>query len=364
MIPDLSGGGAERVIVTLLKHIDRSRFEPHLALVNAVGAYLPDVPNDIELHDLKARRARYCLKPLAKLVWRVRPQILLSTLGYLNLLVILAKPILPSNMKLVVREATIASAHLREYGSVSNVFSDYLYRLLYRRATVVLCQSRAMRDDLAHHFQIPDDRLRIIFNPVDLVHMELLGLKRPAAFSRCRYKLVAVGRLVHAKGFDILIDAMAEILKSLPMTHLWILGEGELKADLQLQAEQLGLMENVHFEGFQQNPFGWMKHADAVIQSSHSEGLPNVLIEAAGLGTPIIALDRPGGTAEILDEEGIGLPVQGAAPELARSIVDFLSGRISLLSGEERSRFINRKFGLERVVSQYEGMFTQLAGQG
>src|SRR5207245_6965308 len=94
LLPSLRGGGAERVAVTLLQHLDRRRFEPHLALVDAVGPYLADVPPDVPVHDLKAGRARYAMPAIIWLAWKLRPQVGLSTLGHLSSAVILARPLL------------------------------------------------------------------------------------------------------------------------------------------------------------------------------------------------------------------------------------------------------------------------------
>ena len=73
LMPTLGGGGAERVTVTLLRHLDRSRFEPHLALVEAAGPYLKEVPADVPLHDLKAKRLRHAFPGMIRLTWRLRP---------------------------------------------------------------------------------------------------------------------------------------------------------------------------------------------------------------------------------------------------------------------------------------------------
>ena len=160
-----------------------------------------------------------------------------------------------------------------------------------------------------------------------LARMERLAVERPVPLSGSGYTLLAIARLVSAKGFDIQLDAMSEIVKSLPMTELWVLGEGDLQCELQLQAERLGSQEKVHFEGFQSNPFGWMRHADVVIQSSRSEGLPNVLIEAAGLGTPVIALDCLGGTAEVLHADGVGILVKAARQNSLKRQLTSLAAR-------------------------------------
>src|SRR5262252_8321176 len=86
LIPTLTGGGAERVIVTIIRHLDRSRFAPILAVVTTRNAaFIDDVPPDVEFIDLRSARVRYVLPRLLKLIWKRRPDVVFSTLGHLNL---------------------------------------------------------------------------------------------------------------------------------------------------------------------------------------------------------------------------------------------------------------------------------------
>src|ERR1700757_4209253 len=95
LLPSLTGGGAERVFTTLLRHLDRTRFEPHLALLQATGAYMEDIPKDVPIYDLKVPRVRYGLPAILRLIWRLRPQTILATMGHLNIALISAKPFFP-----------------------------------------------------------------------------------------------------------------------------------------------------------------------------------------------------------------------------------------------------------------------------
>ena len=74
LIPTLKGGGAERFFSILLRHLDRSSFEPHLALLQAEGEYLRDLPSDVVVHDLACSRARYAPPGIVRLVWKLRPR--------------------------------------------------------------------------------------------------------------------------------------------------------------------------------------------------------------------------------------------------------------------------------------------------
>src|SRR5258707_4018592 len=267
LIPSLEGGGAERVFSMLLRHLDRTRFEPHLAILQAGGTYLRDIPSDVAVHDLKVSRVRYALPSIVRLVWKIRPQTLLSTLQHLNLALILAKPLLPRGTKLLVREAAIVSTVLREERAHPQ-FWAWLYRHLYGRADAVICLSDSMVDDLVVNFGLPREQLVRIYNPVDIGRVRQLADVGENPYSSPGPHLVAAGRLTRQKGLDILLDALPAVLQRFPSAQLAILGEGPLQAELTEQAQRLGLNGRVHFLGFQQNPWLYFKHADVFVLPS------------------------------------------------------------------------------------------------
>jgi glycosyltransferase involved in cell wall biosynthesis len=302
LIPTLEGGGAERVFSMLLAHLDRTRFEPHLGVLQNAGAYRQDIPEDVVIHDLKVPRVRYALPSIVRLVRKVRPQTILSTLGHLNLILILCKPLLPRAIKLLVRESAVASAFLPEETQHPKLWI-WLYRRLYRRADTVVCLCDSMVNDLAEHFGVPREKLVRIYNPVDIERVRELGNAGKNPYTGPGPHLVAVGRLTRQKGFDILIDAMPHILERLPNVRLTILGQGHLYEDLTRQAERLGLTETVYFAGFQKSPWAYLRHADLFVLPSRYEGTPNVLLEALAMGKTAVAADCPGAMREIQDSE-------------------------------------------------------------
>ena len=154
LIPSLRGGGAERVVVTLLRYLDRSQFQLALAVVDLrESAYRADVPPDVELIDLQCTRVRYALLKIVGLIWRRRPDVVLSTLGHLNLALAMLRPLLPNGVRYIGREASIVSEALSGYTHPH--LWGWAYRRFYPRFDVVVCQSVDMREDLIDHFGFP-----------------------------------------------------------------------------------------------------------------------------------------------------------------------------------------------------------------
>lgn len=357
LVPSLAGGGAERVFSNLLLHLDRDHFEVHLAVLNAAGPYLQVVPEHVVVHDLKVSRVRHALPRVVKLVWTLRPQTILSTLGHMNLVLILGKPLLPRVTKVLVRETTMLSTFLQRETKHPQ-FWGWLYRYLYGRANMVVCSSEAMVNDMVEHLKLPREKLVCIYNPLDVE-----GVREWAEIGGNPYlgpgpHLIAAGRISREKGFDVLLDAMPMILKQFPNARLAILGEGPLRAQLTERAQKLGLAETVSFMGFQQNPWRYLKHADLFVLPSRYEGLPNILLEALALGTPVVASDCPGAIREVQDS---GTDIVLVPPEdpsgLAEAIVSVCLGHEDSLDRMATSQSALSKFDLHRIVAEYAALF-------
>jgi glycosyltransferase involved in cell wall biosynthesis len=133
-----------------------------------------------------------------------------------------------------------------------------------------------------------------------------------------------MGRLRPQKDFSTLLQAFAKVREQRPV-RLMILGEGNLRAELEAQAIELGLADDVAFPGFVANPFAYLSRAAVFVLSSRWEGLPGAVIQALACGCPVVSTDCPSGPAEILDKGRYGtlVPV-GGSDAMARGILHSL----------------------------------------
>jgi glycosyltransferase involved in cell wall biosynthesis len=158
-----------------------------------------------------------------------------------------------------------------------------------------------------------------------------------------------VGRLVKAKGFDLLIEALGLIAN--PSLFLTLLGEGPLLEELRDQAKARGLGKQIRFVGFQKNPYAFIARADAFVLSSRYEGFPNVILEALACGTPVIATPAVGGTKEILEGlDGCLIAKSVSAEGLAEALSSFVYGK-------RLSSDVIEQYAIGRIVNFYEQQF-------
>jgi glycosyltransferase involved in cell wall biosynthesis len=324
VLQSLRGGGAERVVVTLLRHLDRRRFEPHLMLLEgANGIYLRDVPENVPVNALAAQRIR---RAAPRIVWamrRLRPEVLVSTPGYLSFAIILLRPFFPRT-KLVAREA-IGGRNIED-----NHERDFYYRWyphVVRRADRIVTQSDASARELSERVHPRPGQILRLYNPVDIEHIAMQAQSVASPLDGSGPHVVAAGRLAYQKGFDLLLEAFAHMLRAGIRATLTVLGDGPERAQLEVQSRALGIASSVRFVGMQPNPYPFLRHADVFALPSRYEGLPNIVLEALACGTPVVAFDCPHGVREIVQHGVNGLLVpredvrgfQAALTRLVRS---------------------------------------------
>jgi len=356
-IPALDKGGPDRVFFELLRALDRRRFAPVLVTSEPAGHYLARLPDDIERHSLGRERSvasRYPVLPLARLVRRLRPAVVLATLR-MGLTAGLARPLFPRGTRLIVRPANHLSENHGELirgAPLKHRLSYALSRLALGRADHLICQGDDLAADLARlGIATP---MTVIGNPIDVD--EVARLAEPAARLPGSPALLAVGRLSRQKGFDLLLPAFARLLATAPAAHLTIAGTGVDDAALRALAGSAGVADRVTFLGFVDNPYPLMRAADLYVLSSRYEGFPNVALEALALGTPVVAAACPGVN---------GLVVPGVNGWLAP--VDDVAGLADALALAARARSqlgadairdsVRSRFATALITRRYEDAF-------
>ena len=349
LIPHLGGGGAEQVTALLARNLSREKYDLHLGVVTQADAGLKALPPEVTLHLLGAQRVRNGAFRLLRLVCRLRPDVILSGMAHLNFLVLLLRPFFPPGTRVLVRQN----------GSISpsaglSVYTRLLYRLLYRHANRVICQTRAMARELTRELGIVEERLAVLPNPVDVEAIRTTAEKTPGPWTGPGPHLLAVGRLSREKGFDLLLQALSTVRERFPHADLVIAGSGSEEAALKAQCRELGIEATVRFAGYVDCPAAYFPGATLYVLSSRHEGLPNALLEAAAGGLPIVALPASQGLVELLG----GRPGAWLAAEISsKALAASLRAALEVLQpGERFAHTFIEEFRIDRAIHAYESL--------
>jgi glycosyltransferase involved in cell wall biosynthesis len=360
-IPSMGLGGSERVVLNLLRHMDPARFRLHLALLFPDGARIADVPSYVQVHDLGVRRARKAVFALGRIGRKIQADVVLSTSAHLNTAVVAARSLLPRKTALITREGADIIPVLAGKGMVGQARLE-VYKRAYRRADLVVCQTDYMKHDLIRQFGLTPAKVTRIYNPVDIEQIAELAALERNPYIPPGPNLVTVGRFSHEKGFDILIGAMSLVRQAIPSASLTLVGDGPDVFHLHEAQRDLRLEDCVQFVGSRRNPYAFIRHADLLVLPSRCEALPNVVLEALALGTPVVATKCTGAIGEILSCTSLMRVASEITPEsLAAEIVAAVSGRSPLPRriGPE-PRFLTQ-FEAGAVTLQYEHAIEEAA---
>ena len=348
LAPSMRGGGAERFLTILLRNLNRERFEGSLGLVIKDGPFLDDIPEEVKILDLKSQRVRYVLFRLIRMIRQIDPNIVFSTIGHLSLFVIIARPALSRKTLFIARETNIPSVNINQ--SAFPILFLILYRWLYPKLDLLICQSQDMKNDLVENFGISEKSMVVINNPVDIEWVKKRAVSEKKLFDSGNYNLLAVGKLKYQKGFDLLIKTIS--LLDDERYHLTILGTGPDGESLKALANELGIAGQVTFQGFVENPYKYMAQTDIFVLSSRFEGFPNVVLEAMACGTPVVSFSCRGGIDEIIQDgvNGYSVDLEDISA-LARAIRKATSKNFDR---NEIIKIASDKFDVHEIIPKYE----------
>jgi GalNAc-alpha-(1->4)-GalNAc-alpha-(1->3)-diNAcBac-PP-undecaprenol alpha-1,4-N-acetyl-D-galactosaminyltransferase len=299
------------------------------------------------LNLLTLSRNLHQIRSLKKAIVASRPDLIVSFVNTTNIMTLLASWSL--------RVPTIVCEHVHPaFGGLGKI-SRFLQKRLYRRAALVTVQTHSGLSFF------PADRgykTVVIPNPIALPDAEQSDHSQ--LFTDDRH-LLAIGKLIPQKGFDLAIRAFAQVCDTHPEWTLTICGEGDMRGELEDLCRQLRLEDRVYLPGVVKNIDAQLRKADVFVLSSRFEGFPVTLCEAMACGVPVIATDCLSGPREIVHNGQDGLLV-------VTENVDALAVGLDLLMSDpvKRQYFshhaptVLNRFGVETVMAIWDGAIRQV----
>jgi len=307
ILPNLAGGGAEKVAINLSNYWESLGFDVGFALMSVEGVLVDSVRPTIKIDDLGCDRIREVPFRLAAYLKSRPPKIILVHMWPLTSAAILGWYFAGKPGKLFVCEHIGLTTHTRRDLSTPMPVLRATLLLSHTQANGVVAVSVGAARDLARLSCLQERRVNVIYNPVVEAELPVLSQRHDTHFRQTawggffRNHFITVGALKSQKNHRLLLHAFAQIALDLDAA-LVILGEGCLRAELEQLVHELGLQGRVILPGFHADPTPWYQAADLFVLSSDFEGFANVVAEALACGTPVVSTDCPYGPSEILEQ--------------------------------------------------------------
>ncbi len=353
VISSLSSGGAERVLTSMANYWAGVGHEVTL-LTLASPSQQPFYPLDPGVKLKQLGLVTQSSNPLAaaaanirrvfhlrKAIKNTRPDTVISFMDTTNVLTLLAcRPL---------DVPVIASERIDPAQYCPGRIWAMLRCWTYSQAATIVIQTKGVKDRLPPRQQ---KLAQVIPNPVqipDAVQPPIVETSRPL--------LLAVGRLTKQKGFDILLKAFALIADKHPDWTLAVFGDGQERAALTTQRNNLGLNTRVLLPGTTPDMFAQYRAADAFVLCSRFEGFPNVLLEAMACGLPCVAFDCPSGPGEIVEHGKNGLLAEpNNVDALAKNIDTLMSNnKQRSMLGQEAKKVLDH-YALPSVMARWNSL--------
>lgn len=354
----LNGGGAERTVVNIINKLDEKIYDIVLVLGNDKNnEYLNLISDNVKIKFLNCDRLRKCFFKLRKSIIQEEPNLIFTTMNPNNLMVLLAKIFSFRSIPVVIREAN----NRTQSGKVTKI-NRFITSVFYNYSNKVVALSQGVREDLIENFKIKADKIKVIYNPVDIDNINILKneIVDDVDIMTNQKLIISVGRLEEQKDFPTLIRAFSLVQEKIN-AKLIILGKGSQEIMLKKLCEDLKIEDKVLFLGFKENPQKYVKISDLFVLTSKWEGFGHVIVEAMAVGTPVVITDCKSGPFEIIQDNKYGVLAE------VENYQDIAEKVIALLEDNRMSSLYAKK-GIERsydfnsntIVKEYEELFDKV----
>ncbi|MBO4230937.1 MAG: glycosyltransferase [Bacteroidales bacterium] len=371
LIESLSGGGAEKVLVSILRNLDKDKFEVTLCVVSSIGPYVDEVhpttkfigmlPDPSRLHGFRS----LCYKIKYKLIheWLSPKWVYRSffpkgfdvevafTEGFATKL--MASSTNRASKKIAWVHTDLAS---NPWPVNRGVFKDSREEGdAFRAFDMIVGVSDAVCDSLRSIYGID---AATVCNPVDSEEIIRLSEEHVPLPPKETFRMISIGRLVPQKAFDRLLNVASRLKGEGIAFQLWILGEGPCRGQLERLIREKGLMDLVTLWGFKNNPFPYLSVSDLFVCSSVAEGMSTAVTEAMVLGLPIVTTDCAG-MRELFGGKACGIIAENDEDSLYEAIMECYSDPCKLQGYASEAVARAKEFSLEKSMAVIEEVLSK-----
>lgn len=280
-------GGAERMSITLSKFLPKEKYDVKYVIVGRLKQIYSFIPDEAQVKVLPVSNKWMLLTlRIFILIKKEQPDFVFSSVMYLNIRLLLAAKM--AGVKCIVRNDNT----LRFVGADTRFFIKKTYPMAHK----IIAQQEEMQEEIIKECGVSNRKCIVLHNPIDTetIDKKLMSSDNPYPLND-NINNVWVGRFSPDKGQDILVKALGELHRSGFKAHVWFVGRYDESTDffkhIKHDIAEYGIEDYVHFVGYDNNPYRWIKYCDCFVMPSRLEGLPNALVEAQHIGRPCVATE-------------------------------------------------------------------------
>ncbi|WP_159023883.1 glycosyltransferase [Formosa sp. L2A11] len=349
ILPDLTSGGAERVVSFIANNISKEKFETTLWLAGPQRK-TPYNTDSIQVKYFNKSRVLFAIPHFIKGFIQSKPDIVISSIAHVNTAVAMISFLFPK-IKFIGREANVMSV-VKDFSHSKNRFGNLIpIDFSYKMLDIILCQSIDMCEDMNKTFKIPSEKLRIINNPIT----DSFNLKPEKNIPNSCVQFITVAQFKKQKGHERLIKALSKLDYNF---HYTLIGRGPEEENILKLIDACNLKDKVTHISFSKDVDKHLAESDFFLQGSYVEGFPNCLIESCAVGTPVLAYKAPGGLNEIIDEG-----INGLVANTDEDYVKNIEKAINIINWDPKKvrESVYKKFNKEHILKQYEDLFIEIS---
>lgn len=361
LINTLRDGGAEKILVDIVNHLDPDKYDIEVRLIYTRGVYFDRLNSNIKLSFITGKPGTFWATQVSRLLPRLSSELLHRL--FIRDTYDIEVAFLEGYATKIVAGAPKGTRKIAWVHCDMTIdrWTDGVFRTeagfinAYRKIDTVVCVSEGVKEAYLKRFGVSNAIVR--YNPID---DESIRIKSndddDVIVDKNKKILISIGRLQEAKNFMRLPRIMKEITKENQNVIMWIVGDGPDRHEMEQYIYENNLGEYVKLLGYQKNPYKYLKHSDLFVSPFDSEGYSTVTVESIVLGIPVITTECTG-MREILGDNEYGIIVDNCEEALKDGVQKLLNDDYMLLEYKNRAMKHSKDFEMHQTLKRIEELF-------
>lgn len=361
LIHDLGQGGAEKVLVNLVNNMDLTKFD--ISLIALFGGGVNEQFLRPEIHYKTIFKNMFPGNSQIMKIWT--PERLHSLIVKEEYDIEISYLEGPSARVISgcknINTKLISWIHVEQHTTKKMAYSFRSVKeaiSCYHRFDRTICVSKFVENDFCKIAKL-EKPIAVLYNTVESENIRTEGLEKVEEFVKDgKIRLVAVGTLKESKGYRRLLRIIKKV-KEEHAIHLYVLGEGPLRKDMEQYIRENDLGEAVTLLGYQTNPYKFVANSDLFVCASFAEGFSTAVTESLILGTPVCTVDVSGMKELLGDNNEYGIVTENSEESLYQGIKRLLDDRELLQYYKKQAQYRGNKFETRSTVEAVERMLLE-----